>query len=76
MDFGCRCKNGDGEVERRGCAGGKDELCDEGEEGGGGCANLEYKLTEAGDVDLCDVEEFLVCLFEDVANGWVVGNEL
>ena len=76
MDFGCGCENGDGEIKRGGCAGGKDELCDEGEEGGGGCTNLEDEFTKTGDVDLCDVAEVLVCLFEDIANSWVVGNEL
>ena len=31
---------------------------------GGGCANLEDEFAEASDVNLCDVEEFLVCLFK------------
>ena len=76
MDFGCGCKNGDGEVERGGSVGGEDELCDEGEERGGSCANLEDEFAEASDVNLCDVEEFLVCLFEYVSNGWMVSDEL
>ena len=76
MDFGCGCENGDGEIKRGGCAGGKDELCDGGEEGGGGCTNLEDEFAKTSDVDLCDVEKFLVCLFENVTNSWVVGYEL
>ena len=64
MDLGCGCEDGDGKVERRGSVGGENELCDEGEESGRGCANLEDEFAEAGDVDLCDIEEFLVCLFE------------
>ena len=64
MDLGGGCKDGDGKVGRGGIVGGEDELCDEGEKSGGGCANLEDKFAEASDVNLCDVEEFLVCLFE------------
>ena len=37
---------------------------------------MENKFTKTGDIDLCDVEEILVSLFEDIANSWVVGNEL
>ena len=34
------------------------------------------KLTKPSYIDLCDVEEILVSLFEDVANSRMVGNEL
>ena len=37
---------------------------------------MKYEFAESGDVYLCDVEEVLVCLFEDVANSGVVCNEL
>ena len=76
MDLGGGCKDGDGKVERGGSVGGEDELCDEGKEGRRGCTNLEDEFTEACDVDLCDVERFLVRLFEQVSNGWIVGDEL
>ena len=56
MDLGCGCEDGDGKVERRGSVGGENELCDEGEKSGRGCANLEDEFAEAGDVDLRDVE--------------------
>ena len=76
MDFRCWSEYSDGEVESGRCVSGKDELCDEGKEGGGGCTNLEDEFTEACIVDLCDVERFLVRLFEQVSNGWIVGDEL
>ena len=34
---------------------------------------MEDEFTEACDVDLCDIEEFLMCLFEQMSNGWIVG---
>ena len=37
---------------------------------------MENKFTKSSDVDLCDIEEILVSLFEDVANSRMVGNEL
>ena len=37
---------------------------------------MENKFTKSSDIDLCDVEEILVSLFEDVANSRMVGNEL
>ena len=64
MDLGCGCEDGDGKVERRGSVGGENELCDEGEESGRGCANLKNEFAEACDVDLRDIEQFLVCLFK------------
>ena len=64
MDLGCGSEDSDGKVKRGGGVGGKDELCDEGEESGGSCANLKNEFTETGDVDLCDIKEFLMCLFE------------
>ena len=38
--------------------------------------NLENKFTKSSDIDLCDVEEILVGLFENVANSGMVVNEL
>ena len=37
---------------------------------------MKYEFAESGDVYLCDVEQVLVCLFENVANSGVVCDEL
>ena len=38
--------------------------------------NLENKFTKSSDINLCDVEEILVGLLENVANSGMVVNEL
>ena len=51
-------------------------MSDECEECRGGGANLENEFTKASDVNLCDVEKFLMCLLKDVTYCGVISDEL
>ena len=56
--------------------GGKDELRNESKECWGGGTRLEDKFTKASDVNLCDVENFLMCLLKEMSYFRMVGYEL